>query len=78
MTAASRDYVLEHAPRAMASPLQYVGKMEKRTLGKNKLEVSAVGLGCMGMSFSYGPPKDTRVTVQGARYSESWQRLINR
>ena len=32
--------------------------MEKRTLGKSGLEVSALGLGCMGMSFSYGPPKD--------------------
>lgn len=32
--------------------------MQKRTLGTNGLEVSALGLGCMGMSWSYGPPKD--------------------
>jgi aryl-alcohol dehydrogenase-like predicted oxidoreductase len=32
--------------------------MQKRKLGKGNLEVSALGLGCMGMSFSYGPPKD--------------------
>ena len=34
--------------------------MQKRTLGRSGLEVSALGLGCMGMSFSYGPPKDTK------------------
>jgi aryl-alcohol dehydrogenase-like predicted oxidoreductase len=32
--------------------------MQKRKLGKSGLEVSTLGLGCMGMSFSYGPPKD--------------------
>src|SRR5258708_39193416 len=32
--------------------------MQKRKLGRSNLQVSALGLGCMGMSFSYGPPKD--------------------
>jgi aryl-alcohol dehydrogenase-like predicted oxidoreductase len=34
--------------------------MQKRKLGSSNLEVSAIGLGCMGMSFSYGAPKDIR------------------
>jgi aryl-alcohol dehydrogenase-like predicted oxidoreductase len=37
--------------------------MQKRTLGKSGLEVSAVGLGCMGMSFSYGPPADRQEMI---------------
>ncbi|MGH9406157.1 MAG: aldo/keto reductase [Terriglobia bacterium] len=37
--------------------------MQKRKLGKGNLEVSAMGLGCMGMSFSYGPPKDKQEMV---------------
>src|SRR5438876_5699533 len=32
--------------------------MQKRKLGTSNLEVSAMGLGCMGMSFGYGPPKE--------------------
>ena len=37
--------------------------MKTRTLGSNGLEVSALGLGCMGMSHSYGPPKDVEEMV---------------
>jgi len=37
--------------------------MQKRKLGKSGLEVSALGLGCMGMSFSYGPPADKKEMV---------------
>jgi aryl-alcohol dehydrogenase-like predicted oxidoreductase len=36
--------------------------MQKRRLGRS-LEVSATGLGCMGMSFSYGPPKDKQEMI---------------
>ena len=38
--------------------------MEKRILGKNKLEVSALGLGCMGLSFGYGKPTEKQDAIQ--------------
>jgi len=37
--------------------------MQKRKLGRSNLEVSALGLGCMGMSFSYGEPKDKQEMI---------------
>src|SRR3954451_12380968 len=37
--------------------------MQKRKLGTSNLEVSALGLGCMGMSWSYGPPMDRQAAI---------------
>ena len=37
--------------------------MQKRKLGKSNLEVSAIGLGCMGMSANYGPPADRQEMI---------------
>src|SRR5689334_4487185 len=41
--------------------------MVKRTLGNSGLEVSAIGLGCMGMSFGYGPAKDEQEMISVIR-----------
>ena len=41
--------------------------MEKRRLGKSNLEVSAIGLGCMSMSFGYGPAGDKQEMIKVIR-----------
>src|SRR5437016_10619518 len=41
--------------------------MQKRKLGKSNLEVSAIGLGCMGMSFGYGPAGDKQEMISVIR-----------
>jgi aryl-alcohol dehydrogenase-like predicted oxidoreductase len=41
--------------------------MQKRKLGNSNLEVSAVGLGCIGMSFSYGPPANKQEMISVLR-----------
>ena len=38
--------------------------MQKRTLGKSGLEVSALGLGCMGLSFGYGPATEKEQAIE--------------
>ena len=41
--------------------------MEKRKLGNSNLEVSAIGFGCMGMSFAYGPAADKQQAISVIR-----------
>jgi aryl-alcohol dehydrogenase-like predicted oxidoreductase len=47
-----------HRPGSRWTHPQSEQQMQKRRLGNSNLEVSALGLGCMGMSFAYGPPRD--------------------
>jgi aryl-alcohol dehydrogenase-like predicted oxidoreductase len=44
-------------------PSRRSNEMQKRKLGNSGLEVSAIGLGCMGMSFGYGPAADKREMI---------------
>jgi aryl-alcohol dehydrogenase-like predicted oxidoreductase len=46
--------------------------MQKRKLGKSNLEVSAIGLGCMGMSFGYGVPMDKQEAISLIRKAVEW------
>lgn len=41
--------------------------MKKRKLGNSNVEVSAMGFGCMGMSFGYGPPTDKQQAISVIR-----------
>ena len=46
--------------------------MKKRKLGKSNLEVSAIGLGCMGMSYGYGPAGDKQEMISVIRSAHQW------
>ena len=52
--------------------------MQKRKLGNSNLEVSALGLGCMGMSFAYGPPPDKQEMICADSGSRRTRRHILR
>lgn len=59
----------ETAPRreALTWRLKEAEQMQKRNLGKGSLEVSALGLGCMGMSYGYGPASDKKEMISVIR-----------
>src|SRR4029078_3719226 len=50
-------------------------RMEKRTLGRSGLEVSAIGLGCMGLSYGYGPATDKQQGIKLIR--TAYERGVN-
>ena len=50
--------------------------MEKRELGRSNLEVSAIGLGCMGLSFGFGRPVSTEQGISLIRAAADQERAI--
>src|SRR5262249_18305725 len=55
------------SPNKLCSGTPKAKSMQKRKHGNSNLEVSALGLGCMGMSASYGPPKDKNEMISVLR-----------
>jgi aryl-alcohol dehydrogenase-like predicted oxidoreductase len=55
---------LLHHPRTNFLAFKKITNMQKRILGKSGLEVSALGLGCMGLSFGLGPAADKQDAIQ--------------
>src|SRR5829696_3173214 len=64
-TAPSTASIVGHvtSPERVRRTSERRNRMQKRTLGNGNLEISAIGLGCMGMSFGYGQPADKQEAI---------------